>query len=74
MKKTDTNTQQANINIMPTRKPNRLKDYDYSLDGAYFITICAKNHEELFACIDTTRAISRRPRLTRIGEIVENEI
>jgi REP element-mobilizing transposase RayT len=26
----------------------RLKDYDYSSDGAYFITICTKNREHLF--------------------------
>lgn len=25
------------------RKPNRLKEYDYSVNGAYFITICTKN-------------------------------
>ena len=26
---------------LPKRKPNRLKDYDYSQNGAYFVTICA---------------------------------
>lgn len=32
------------------RRPNsmRLKDFDYSLDGAYFITICTKNREHFF--------------------------
>ena len=32
---------------LPKRKPNRLKDYDYSQNGAYFITICVKDRKEL---------------------------
>jgi REP element-mobilizing transposase RayT len=43
----------------PKRKPNRLEDYDYSLDGAYFVTICAKNHMEIFAKINVGAAICR---------------
>ena len=39
------------MRYLPVRKPNRLKDYDYSRNGAYFITICTKNHEELFGRI-----------------------
>ena len=31
------------MNKLPTRKPNRLKDYDYSSDGFYFITFCTKD-------------------------------
>ena len=30
-------------NVLPNRKPNRLKEYDYSTAGAYFITICTKD-------------------------------
>lgn len=30
------------------RKLNRLKGYDYSHDGWYFVTICAKNREHFF--------------------------
>lgn len=30
------------------RKPNRLTGYDYSKNGAYFITICVKDKRELF--------------------------
>ncbi len=38
-----------NINSgFPTRKRNRLKDYDYSSVGAYFITICTKDKKALF--------------------------
>ena len=32
----------------PQRKANRLKNYDYSLPGAYFITICTHERENLF--------------------------
>ena len=27
---------------LPVRKPNRLKNYDYSTPGAYFITVCTR--------------------------------
>jgi len=30
------------VNELPKRKPNRLKNYDYSQNGAYFITVCIK--------------------------------
>ena len=33
---------------LPTRKPHRLTNYDYSLPGAYFITICTKDRKNLF--------------------------
>jgi hypothetical protein len=29
------------------RKSIRLKDYDYSQEGLYFITVCAKNNEDM---------------------------
>lgn len=44
------------------RKLNRLKGYDYSRDGWYFITICAKNREHFFGEI-----INGEMRLTNIG-------
>jgi putative transposase len=34
---------------LPTRKPIRLKDYDYSDYGYYFVTICSKNRENIFS-------------------------
>ena len=33
---------------METRKDIRLKEFDYSQNGAYFITICTRNRETLF--------------------------
>ncbi len=35
-------------NEVPTRKRNRLENYDYSTCGAYFITICAKDRRNCF--------------------------
>ena len=34
---------------LPRRKHVRLKEYDYSTVGAYFVTICAKNRRSLFS-------------------------
>lgn len=33
---------------LPKRKPTRLKGYDYSSVGAYFVTICTQNRECIF--------------------------
>jgi REP element-mobilizing transposase RayT len=33
---------------IPMRKPNRLQDYDYSQNGAYFVTICTQYRRCLF--------------------------
>lgn len=32
----------------PKRKQNRIENYDYSTPGAYFITICTANREQIF--------------------------
>ena len=36
---------------LPRRKPTRLRGYNYSQNGAYFITICAYNRKYLFSDI-----------------------
>ena len=36
------------MNNFPTRKQIRITDYDYSTPGAYFITVCTANRENLF--------------------------
>jgi len=41
---------------LPSRKPNRLQGYDYSRNGAYFVTICAKDRAEIFAEIPAVGA------------------
>jgi putative transposase len=63
---------------LPQRKNIRLKDYDYSKNGAYFITICTKNKLEFLwmksvgACI--ARPHSSCQQLSSMGMIVENAI
>ena len=59
------------MKYLPVRKPNRLKGYDYSQAGKYFLTICAKDRLELFATIE---AASCRPQYTHIGNVIEDEI
>ncbi len=34
------------------QKNNRLKNYDYSEIGRYFITVCSKNRENIFGEIN----------------------
>ena len=35
----------------PTRKKNRFERYDYSQNGAYFITICTKDKKCILSSI-----------------------
>jgi len=36
---------------LPNRKPTRLKNFDYSSEGAYFITICTHNKQKILCDI-----------------------
>ena len=36
------------MNKFPTRKPARLKEYDYFTAGYYYVTICSRNRENIF--------------------------
>lgn len=60
---------------LPNRKPNRLCDYDYSQNGAYFITICTQNRERIFwsACRGELCSPANI-QLSDIGIAVEREI
>ncbi|MDD5090752.1 MAG: hypothetical protein PHQ23_07520 [Candidatus Wallbacteria bacterium] len=49
-----------------TRKPLRLRGYDYSQQGAYFVTLCVKNHQCLFA-----RVSDSEMRMNDAGAMVE---
>jgi REP element-mobilizing transposase RayT len=49
--------------MMPERKPIRLKGYDYSTPGAYFITVCAHNRFEnrnIFGSIHNSEMMKNR--------------
>ena len=49
------------------RRSVRLKEYDYSRAGAYFVTICTHNREYLFGNVVNDETV-----LSRHGEIVKN--
>ena len=36
---------------LPKRKPNRLPDYDYNQNGAYFVTICTQDRKPILSQI-----------------------
>lgn len=62
------------------RKSIRLKNYDYSREGLYFITICSHNKEYIFGEIieEDVGAHCMCPNskviLNEYGKIVENEL
>lgn len=59
---------------LPKRKPTRLADYDYSSDGAYFITICTHNRKNLFSNIVGAIHESPEIQLNFNGKFVDNYI
>ena len=58
------------------RKPTRIKNYDYSSAGAYFITICTKNRAEILSYIVGGDVLDApiKVRLLPYGEIAEKYI
>lgn len=55
-------------NKLPNRKSIRLKGYDYSQAGLYFVTICTQNRAHLFGNIKNGEMI-----LNDAGKMVETE-
>lgn len=51
--------------VIKHRKPNRLRNFDYSLSGYYFVTICTKNRQEYFGNVINNKMV-----LNQYGEIV----
>jgi len=51
------------------RKPNRLKPYDYSLAGYYFLTICVFKRKELFGGINNAKM-----KLNKFGTLVKHHL
>ena len=60
---------------LPKRKPLRLKEYDYSQNGAYFVTVCTKDRAPVFGHI-VGGGLRAAPHvaLTSIGIAVERAI
>ena len=53
---------------LPQRRSLRLADYDYTLSGAYFVTVCAASHVCLFGTV-----VAGEMRLNAYGQIAERE-
>ncbi|MDD4923905.1 MAG: hypothetical protein PHF74_03615 [Dehalococcoidales bacterium] len=58
---------------LPIRKKLRLRDYDYSQGGVYFITICTKNKNPILWDSSVGTTIGRPP-LSRIGQVIDSAI
>lgn len=56
------------MRTLHNRKPNRLKGYDYSQQGYYFVTICTKNMIEYFGTIHNNNMI-----INKYGLIVRRQ-
>ena len=60
---------------MQKRKRNRLPDYDYRQPGAYFITVCVKNHKCILGTVvGADDHIGPKVQLTQIGKTVDQYI
>ncbi|MGN0531252.1 MAG: transposase [Eubacterium sp.] len=53
------------------RKPNRLRNFDYAQNGAYFITLCVNDRLPILSSVTVG---ANCVRLTEIGGIVDAEI
>ena len=58
---------------LPKRKPNRLKDWDYSHPGAYFVTICTRERAKYFWDGHVGERMALPP-LSKFGKIMNEAI
>jgi len=64
---------------VPERKPNRLTEYDYSQNGAYFVTICTQDRKRILSRISVGTPLPGCPQkvclqLLPFGEIADKYI
>jgi REP element-mobilizing transposase RayT len=60
---------------LPRRRTIRIKDYDYSQDGAYFVTACTQSHANIFGEIKQTTEDGRPfVELSALGKFVDETI
>ena len=60
---------------IPKRKSNRLQSYDYSQQGCYFLTLCAKDRLPLFGSISLgTDSTPPETDLSDFGKVVCNQL
>ena len=69
------NRNAKNLTDLPNRRPMRLKNYDYSTEGYYFITICTENRKEILSKIVGTGVLDcPKIQLSQFGEIANKRI
>ncbi len=61
------------MNPFPTRKKNRLENYDYSLPGFYFITFCTEGRKCILGSIEEN-ADDAKICLSQFGKITQDAI
>ena len=69
--------QNKDIMELPKRKPNRLKQYDYSQPGAYFVTICTDKRRCLLgdvAAVGETIGLPSHVKLSVYGKTADDAI
>ncbi|MBQ6713977.1 MAG: transposase, partial [Clostridia bacterium] len=59
---------------LPKRKHPRLKSYDYSGSGAYFVTICTHNRQHILSDIVGRGLAPAEIQLFELGQIANSEI
>ena len=59
---------------LPKRKPTRLKGYDYSKDGAYFITICTHDKECILGHIVGQGLAPAEIKLSKYGKLAKEQL
>ena len=61
---------------LPQRKHPRIDTFDYSSDGAYFITICTQNRRNALSCVGRGLAPAEicEVEYTTYGEIAERQL
>lgn len=60
---------------LPQRKRTRLKNYDYSQRGAYFVTICTHHREMLLSHIIVGQGLApAESKLSEYGKIAEEQL
>lgn len=56
---------------IPKRKRTRLKDFDYSANGYYFVTVCTQNKLNILSFVGEGFTL---PKLKKYGKIVQQNI
>lgn len=59
---------------LPKRKPKRLANYDYSQNGAYFITICTQNRAQILSEIVGRGLAPAECKLSEYGKVAEMQL